>query len=84
MKTTFVETLPDRRGGGRHPDPALVQFAADVRANPDRWALYPNTIGPRSGSALVRYISSGQGAFSGGGFEAAVRAGVLYVRYTGT
>lgn len=91
--TFFLDELPPlatrprkRQPSGGRPIPSeLLQFAADLRANPGRWATYPRPLrtleSARSTRQLINRAKSG--AFREGGFRAVVRNNALYVMYAG-
>lgn len=84
----FVDNIPSRGKGGRRVDPVLIEFAEALRDNPGRWAKYPHTPTSQAGaSATAHLIRAGHPSaakpFRGGDFDAAVRQGVLYVRFIG-
>jgi hypothetical protein len=80
--TDFVDDLPPLPSvAGKAVSAALVRFADDLRANPGRWACYPNPLTKRSAATIAQNIKRGKApAFRDGTFEAAIREGVLYVR----
>lgn len=67
------------------------EFAAALRKHPGKWAKWPREYTNPSSVSAIRHNLTGQGgvrrtpvAFREGVWEAVVRQGVLYVRYTGT
>lgn len=83
MSIQFLNRLPDSEGG-RSADPALMEFASALRANPGLWAVWPRESSPSSARSRAYQIKSGRMvAFRDGNFEAVVRRGVLYVRCMG-
>lgn len=81
----FVDDLP-----GRAPTSSedIEAFAAALRLQPDRWAVYPwsDELAPKTLSSRASDINRSRSTAPSAlrsGFEAAVRGGVLYVRYTG-
>ncbi|MGH8967597.1 MAG: hypothetical protein ACRDXB_20040 [Actinomycetes bacterium] len=82
MTVEFVEKLPGSPRGGRPV--ANAGFAAALRERPGEWAVWPKPITVQTMRVYRRSIPRGiLRAFHGGGFEAAVREGRLYVRYVG-
>ena len=60
------------------------EIAAELRANPKRWALVKHYDKPSSAAGYGSHINgAGTAAFPAGEFEAVSRGGDLYVRYTG-
>ena len=86
MSAEFVDELPpdDRRkpGGINARTKRLRRFAAELKANPGKWAKYPEPLAShRSTQTRASQIRTGGGAtFPRGEFEAAARGDVLYVR----
>jgi hypothetical protein len=88
----FVDDLPRRsggdNGGGRPPDPLVVEFAQALRATPGQWAKWPKSNSAYNSlrtmaSAITRDVHPCPVALRGGCFEAKTRGGVMYVRFTG-
>lgn len=79
----FVDELPPATGKANNRD--LKEFAAELRANPGRWAKYPRPLATLSSASMTgSLIRNGRMAsFSDGPFEAEARLGRLYVRYPG-
>lgn len=80
----FVDDLPPARPFT--PSEAIAEFAATVRQQPGRWAIYPwsSNLGHRTLLSRASDINRHRGTPSlRTGFEAAVRDGVMYVRYIG-
>lgn len=66
----------------------VQEFADALRANPGRWAAYPwsGELTPKSRRSRACDINAGRVTAPRAmrcGFEAAVRDGVLYIRYVG-
>jgi len=78
----FLDELPEFGGyGSGGPDPLLVKFADELKANRGRWKAYPRKLTRSSVPTVGQNIRRGaMGAFPKGEFEASSRAGVLYVR----
>jgi hypothetical protein len=62
-------------------DPVLGNFAAQLRENPGRWAIYPKPT--QAPGTTAWHINHGRLKVFGQGFEATRRADTLYVRYVG-
>ncbi len=62
-------------------DPLIVAFAGELRAHPNLWAPWPKQ--ERDLHLRGASVRKGNTVFPKGDFEAATRAGVLYVRYVG-
>lgn len=89
MTFEFVEELPEREVSARaKPNPVLMEFAQALRDNPNQWAKYPRRNSSRTSCAATARNINGKLpscpiAFRDGGFEAANRGGVCYVRFVG-
>ena len=83
----FVDELPSKSDNGRIPHPVYVEFASALRDNPGQWAKWPRPIAYNGIGTTAWRINHGvKGAppsLITGEFEAATRAGVLYVRFVG-
>lgn len=44
MKLTFHDAPPPRHGGRRPINPKLVEFMDALKANPGKWAMFPDKI----------------------------------------
>ncbi|MFC9767659.1 hypothetical protein [Rhodococcus jostii] len=81
----FVDEIPDRAGSKFNAQEG--EFAAALRNNPGKWAVYYRDFGEdekHAKYARAQQIRKGAlKAYASGGFEAAVRSGVLYARYVG-
>lgn len=65
----FIDALPPIHSGPRALKPEVVEFLEVLKANPGKWAKYP--LDRKTKPELPE------------GFEAAKRAGILYVSFTG-
>ncbi|GAB2648401.1 hypothetical protein ACWDYH_05580 [Nocardia goodfellowii] len=75
--SVFYTELPAPQTRAR--ERANREFAAELRRNPGRWAVYPwHTRSPHSTKHRLR---NGMSAAFGTGFESEVRGGTVYVRY---
>ena len=84
MVTEFVDELPPSGGRRSAEDRELLtRFAADLKANPGRWAPYPLPQSHQGARACGSRISHGRMKTFPAGFEAVTRRKVLYVRYVG-
>ncbi len=85
LQVEFVDfTEPSRHDIARR----ISEFAEILRANPGRWAKWPNPLVARSARSRasdinVRRIPGCPKALLRGGFEARCRNGELFVRYVG-
>lgn len=82
----FVDELPE--GGRRQWDAArrrvVRDFAAALKANPDRWAKYPIPAPSNNAArAMASRITNGRIAAFADGFQAVGRGDTTYVRYIG-
>lgn len=84
--TEFVfEDPPEspRRNGETFKTRTLAEFAAVLRDNPGKWALYPLPLASKnSANGIAYHIRKGRWS-QGAGFEATVRNQTVYVRYVG-
>ena len=71
---------PSPKGGGKYEP-----FAAELRANPGRWAKWPHEYpNPTSlGSVRINIMKGRPSPFKTGKWEAVVRSNALYVRFLG-
>jgi hypothetical protein len=85
LNLTFIDELPPSGHTGRKPMSDSERYAAALRRNKGKWAAYFRTLQPRSAYAMATQINKRQNgmALAKGGYEAAVRQQVLYVRYVG-
>lgn len=85
LQVEFVDfTDPQRQDAAER----TREFAEILRANPGRWAKWPNPMAKRSARSRasdinVRRIPGCPKALLRGGFEARCRNGELFVRYVG-
>lgn len=92
-KFEFIDELPTpvrtpHKPGIRGCEPLIMEFADALRENPKQWAKYPKALSLYTAKSYVSAIKSkpsrlGPKPLQGGAFEAAIRKGVLYVRYVG-
>ena len=95
-QVVFVDKLPDRTTPGRGPHPIDVMVADELRQHPGRWAIYPaearwadaGDLDPRAfaqrlHSLKTRITKAPTGVWRDGRYDARVRDGKLFVRYTG-
>lgn len=81
----FVDELPP----GRRTDPSVfMEYAAALKSRPGAWCRWPvPALAATAAGSKAWGINSGRApappVMRNGGFEAKVRAGVLYVRYIG-
>lgn len=86
LTVEFVDELPNV---GTTATPELVAcFAESLRREPGRWAVYPwsDELAPHSRRSRASDINAGRRGAPAAlrdGFQAAVRAGVMYVRFAG-
>jgi hypothetical protein len=83
LNIEFVDAPP-----GRSPDPERKaverRFAAALKDHPSKWAKYPLPIpSGLAARALATRIRHGRQSSFGQGFEAAQRAGEVFVRWMG-
>lgn len=84
MTVNFINELPSRQPSGGGAPAKYMDFAEALRGNPGKWAEFPKQGTPRENSVAGIHIRKGNlAAFRCGGFEAANRNSVLYVRYVG-
>lgn len=77
----FVDELPPR--DERRPKADMHGFTDALRARPGEWAKWPADLLSASVTGYASGIRKGMVATFRGGFDAAARNGVLYVRYLG-
>ncbi|WP_280474805.1 hypothetical protein [Nocardia asiatica] len=77
----FVDELPPRLY--RNRDDVMDQFAAALRERVGVWAKWPQEAFALNASYSTSIRKGLLKPFRGGGFEAVIRNGVLYARYTG-
>lgn len=78
----FVDEPPPSRGrwdGARRRE--MQKFAAELKENPGRWAIYPWPTGKEAARAMASRISNGHIATFAKGFSAVSRGDVVYVSY---
>lgn len=79
MKLEFTDE-PVSRGKG---NPLYFEIASALRANPEKWAVWPLPTDGRQGHNMAANINLGRLKAFVGGFEATVKNGTLYVRFVG-
>lgn len=78
----FVD-MDVRTGDGRS-NPLYARIADGLRANPGRWAKWPEVVSGSGVNSLAFRIRKGLVKALADGFQATVRDGILYVRYAGS
>jgi hypothetical protein len=79
----FVDE-PPRSTFDRDRRRKVLEFAAELRKNPGRWAIYPWPSSNEGARALAFRISHGCSVAFADGFNATARGTVTYVCYEGT
>jgi hypothetical protein len=84
VKLTFVDELPASKKRGRVNQSS--QLAEKLKAKPMTWARYPAKLTKSTAYQYASAINVGKGGTNplhSGEYRAAVREGVLYLRYIG-
>lgn len=76
-------TDPPAAKGGSLLRKEQREFAEQLKARRDQWAIYPSSGSSVAIRALASRISNGRMSAFGEGFEAVTRHGVVYVRFVG-
>ncbi len=78
----FVDGLPgDTPMQSRVHRERIREFAAELRKQPGRWAIYPWTTTDSGSRATASRISRGKVVAFGDGFRAVSSHGTVYVQY---